>query len=89
MIVLTFFLFISTLTTCYARHIAPQIQTQYGPVQGGISQYRGVNVLEYKAIPYARPPINGNRFLPPSQPDPWQIPIDGSKYGPMCMQQGK
>ncbi|XP_074604066.1 acetylcholinesterase-like [Brevipalpus obovatus] len=88
MMALTFFLCISTFSIYSAQNVAPQIQTQYGPIQGTVSQYRGVNVLEYKGIPYARPPINEDRFLPPSQPDPWQIPIDGSKYGSMCMQQG-
>lgn len=85
--ILIFFLCASTLV--YAKHLAPQIETEYGPVQGSVSQYRGINVLEYKGIPYAKAPIGENRFLPPSKPDPWVVPIDGSEYGPMCMQQGK
>jgi len=68
---------------------APQIQTTSGPIQGSVAQYRGVNVLEYKGIPYAKAPIKERRFLPPTQPDSWIIPIDASRYGPSCMQQGK
>ncbi|XP_074596273.1 uncharacterized protein LOC141851428 [Brevipalpus obovatus] len=84
--ILIFFLGASTFVC--AKHLAPQIQTSYGPVQGSVSQYRGLNVLEYKGIPYAKAPIDKNRFLPPSEPDPWIIPIDGSEYGPPCIQQG-
>lgn len=72
-----------------SAHVAPQIRTEYGPVQGSVSQYRGIHVLEYKGIPYAKAPIGKNRFLPPSKPDPWITPIDASEYGPACIQQGK
>jgi len=81
------FLILSIAGKVISRHEAPQIETSFGPVQGIVSQYRGVNVLEYKGIPYAKAPINANRFLLPEEPDPWLIPIDASEYGPACIQQ--
>lgn len=87
-LVIFVFLFLGVINaTVTENHYAPQIQTEYGPVQGTVSQYRGVNVLEYRGIPYARPPINENRFLPPSKPDPWIIPKGGEDYGNACIQQ--
>ncbi|XP_074597659.1 cholinesterase-like [Brevipalpus obovatus] len=80
-----FLVFASSSVT--GNRVAPQIQTKYGPVQGMISQYREVNVLEYKGIPYAKAPINENRFLPPTKPDPWTIPQSGENYGNACIQQ--
>jgi para-nitrobenzyl esterase len=50
--------------------------TQYGPVRG-----TGDDVLSFKGIPYAAPPVGPNRFHPPRPPEPWTSPRDASDYG--------
>lgn len=47
----------------------PVINTKYGPVRGGASEYTdGVTV--YKGIPFAAPPTDENRWKAPSAPAP-------------------
>ncbi|TCC31484.1 carboxylesterase/lipase family protein [Kribbella sindirgiensis] len=50
--------------------------TQYGPVLG-----TGDDVLSFKGIPYAAPPVGPNRFQPPRPPEPWTSPRDSRHYG--------
>lgn len=50
--------------------------TQYGPVLGV-----GDEVLSFKGIPYAAPPVGPNRFQPPRPPEPWTSPRDARSYG--------
>ena len=65
---------------------APQIQTKNGPVRGIITEFRGIQVLNYRGIPYARPPVGKYRFLPPMKMDAWSTPINGANYGSICIQ---
>jgi para-nitrobenzyl esterase len=54
----------------------PLVTTQYGPVRG-----LDAEVLSFKGIPYAAPPVGPNRFEPPQPPEPWSSPRDASAYG--------
>lgn len=45
----------------------PQVQTQYGIVEGVREQELNV----YRGIPYAKPPINELRWCAPEKPEPW------------------
>ncbi|XP_074596428.1 para-nitrobenzyl esterase-like [Brevipalpus obovatus] len=78
---------VTIISECvFPKHPSPQVQIRDGPVRGSITEFREIKVLHFKGIPYAKPPVDKNRFLPPIKPDPWQIPINGSKYGSSCKQ---
>ena len=50
---------------------------------------RGVvegEMLAFKGIPYARPPVGALRWRPTEAAEPWQGVRDGSRYGFMCPQ---
>src|SRR5262249_56177934 len=43
-------------------------------------------MLAFKGIPYARPPVGALRWRPTEGAEPWQGVRDGSRYGSMCPQ---
>lgn len=58
------------------------VQTTSGPVVGR----RTADVLAFKAVPYAAPPVEDLRWRPPQPPQPWTEPRDASAVGPICVQ---
>lgn len=59
-----------------------RVVTGQGTVQGVV---RG-DVLEFRGIPYARPPLGELRFALPQELKPWSGILDGSAYGSACPQ---
>lgn len=65
-----------TLSLSINSKINPRIvQTRYGEVQGVIRSFdakflKPIDV--YLGIPYATPPVGGNRFSPTRAPSPWE-----------------
>jgi para-nitrobenzyl esterase len=57
-------------------------QTQSGAVQGALDG----NVLAFRGIPYAAPPIGDLRWKPPQPPLPWMGTRDASTFGNVCPQ---
>ena len=57
-------------------------QTQSGEVQGVIAG----NILAFRGIPYAAPPIGDLRWKPPQPPIPWAVTRDASTFGNVCPQ---
>lgn len=53
-----------------------------GPVRG---QQDG-DLLAFRGIPYAKPPVGPLRWRPPEPPEPWQVVRDAKQVGPMCPQ---
>src|SRR5450631_1123512 len=49
-----------------------------GKVQGSLSD----GVYAFKGIPYAAPPFNAYRFLPPQPVEPWEGVRNAFAYGP-------
>lgn len=43
------------------------VTTEYGKVQGGVSD----DVVAFKGIPFAKPPVGELRFAPPEKPEVW------------------
>jgi para-nitrobenzyl esterase len=57
-------------------------QTQSGAVQGVLD----ANVLAFRGIPYAAPPLGDLRWKPPQPPVSWTGTRDASTFGNVCTQ---
>ena len=58
------------------------VETTHGPVRG---VDRG-NVMVWKGIRYAAPPVGGLRWRAPQPPKPWTTVADASRFGAVCPQ---
>jgi para-nitrobenzyl esterase len=59
-----------------------EIELTTGEVRG---QLEG-DVLSFRGIPYAAPPVGDNRWLPPQPVDPWDEVREAIEAGPFCPQ---
>jgi len=58
-----------------------------GTLRGAMRQYDdGVQVAEYKGIPYAQPPLLQGRFAPPRPPTAWSGELDATEFRHNCIQ---
>lgn len=65
--------------------------TTSGPVQGALAPAasgdpEGRDVVVFRAIPYAAPPVGGLRWRPPHPPEPWHELRDATRIGPAAPQ---
>ena len=60
----------------------PIAVTKQGEVRG-IEKFGSLN---YRAIPYAAPPVGRLRWKPPAQPQSWDGVRDATEFGPVCPQ---
>lgn len=60
----------------------PEVGTAAGKVRG--FKQNGVHI--FKGIPYAAPPLDALRFMPPQPPAPWTGTLASLAYGPVCPQ---
>lgn len=58
------------------------VRTTSGPVRG----VRNADVISYKGVPYAAPPIGALRWQPPQPAKPWTAVRVASNYAADCMQ---
>ncbi|XP_046679564.1 esterase E4-like [Homalodisca vitripennis] len=66
----------------------PVVKTKYGCVQGIYGTTRGGRrIVEFLAIPYAKPPLNELRFKSPEPPVPWEGVRNASTEQSPCLQQ--
>jgi len=61
---------------------APAVSTAQGSIQGALID----GVIQYRGIPYAKPPVGSLRWVAPQPPDAWTGVRDGSRFGPACPQ---
>ncbi len=54
--------------------------------QGLVRGSREGDVVVYRDVPFAAPPVGPLRWLPPEPPAPWQSVRDASEFGPPCPQ---
>lgn len=59
-----------------------QTQTDAGPVRGVTEG----QLLAWRGIPFAAPPVGALRWMPPQRPQSWSTPLDASNYGNFCSQ---
>lgn len=63
------------------------IQTTVGTVNGFIDETTAAGVVQYRGIPFAEPPVNSRRWLPPiPKTYAGKTIIDGTKFGLSCPQ---
>src|SRR5262245_21394213 len=72
----------SKLAADCAASGADIVCTEQGAVRGVVEG----EMLAFKGIPYARPPVGALRWQPTEGAEPWQGVRDGSRYGSMCPQ---
>ncbi len=63
---------------------APTVRIDSGPLVGVTES----NVLVFKGVPFAAPPLGERRWKPPAPPVRWRAPRDATHYAPMCPQVG-
>ena len=60
------------------------IETHYGKVKGTLME--DFNLVSFKGIPYAKPPVGNLRWKAPQSPRRWQGVRDATQYGDECFQ---
>ena len=73
---------VATLSATCAASGSDIVCTEQGAVRGVVEG----EMLAFKGIPYARPPIGAQRWRPPDVAEPWHGVRDGRRYGSMCPQ---
>ena len=70
-------------TQLYALNIKSTVaQTESGAVQGVVVG----NLIAFRGIPYAEPPVENLRWQPPHPPLNWTGTRDASLFGSVCPQ---
>ncbi|XP_069128177.1 bile salt-activated lipase-like [Argopecten irradians] len=64
-----------------------RVHTELGDIQGLIEMIKGEAVYQFRDIPFAEPPIGSLRFKKPVAHRGWAGLLDGTRFGPSCMQQ--
>jgi para-nitrobenzyl esterase len=61
--------------------------TTSGPVRGvAVTGDHADDVVAFRGIPYAAPPVGGLRWRAPRRPSPWTAPLDATRFGPSAPQ---
>lgn len=73
---------------CLAQTPPPQDATASVTVQLPAGRLRGTggDIVAFKGIPYARPPVGELRWRAPVEPPPWDGTRDATAFGPACLQ---
>lgn len=77
-------LLLFTTTACLAYDV--ERPTRLGIVGGNRLSVLGEEVEEFRAIPYAQPPVGALRFLPPVAATPWEGTLDATSRRTGCPQ---
>ena len=61
---------------------APTIAVEEGKLRGVVED----DILVYRGIPYAAPPVGELRWRPAQKPEPWEGLREADAFGPACPQ---
>lgn len=76
------------LSACGGDSDDPEVRdTSLGIVKG--VDDRASDTLFWKGIPFARPPVGELRWKAPVEPEPWATPLDATRFGAACIQNGR
>ncbi|XP_033727702.1 uncharacterized protein LOC117317000 [Pecten maximus] len=64
----------------------PTVNTPSGPIKGVVVPALGMDIVQFRNIPFAKPPVGNLRFEKPLPVEPWTETLDGTAFGPSCMQ---
>ncbi|THY22377.1 putative liver carboxylesterase 4 [Aureobasidium pullulans] len=65
--------------------ISSHVETSYGAIRGAISDLES-DVVSYKGIPFAKPPVNDLRWRAPEPPTRWPGTLNATRFGADCAQ---
>jgi para-nitrobenzyl esterase len=60
----------------------PVVRTTQGYIKGTVEN----NIAVFKGIPYAQPPVDAGRYLPPVEHTPWKDTLNTQQFGPSASQ---
>jgi para-nitrobenzyl esterase len=60
------------------------VETSCGKLEGR----RVGSAIQWRGVPFARPPVGARRFQPPASPAPWAGVRDATRFGPASLQPG-
>ena len=63
-----------------------EVRLDSGPIRGLSEQIDGREILSFKGIPYAAPPVAELRWRAPQPVGSWEAPLDCTEFGPSCPQ---
>ena len=65
------------------------IGTKLGPIEGVETSVPGTSetCLQYRRVPFAKPPVGQLRFSKPEPYGSWKGTLDATEFGPSCVQQ--
>ncbi|OWF40146.1 acylcarnitine hydrolase-like [Mizuhopecten yessoensis] len=75
---------IIVLSVAVCSRGAPTVLTKLGEIEGIVEN----EVHQFRNIPYAKPPVGNLRFSKPQAHGPWNGVLDGTQFGPSCLQEG-
>jgi para-nitrobenzyl esterase len=88
-IVLALLVLVTGCSTATAPESAPPTSAPPDLVRTDAGELRGVvdgDVVRFKGVPYAAPPVGDLRWAPPQPVAPWEGTRDASRSGPFCAQ---
>jgi para-nitrobenzyl esterase len=62
--------------------VSTLVETQAGKLMGETCSGPGRDLVRFRGIPYAAPPVGNRRFRPPAAPEPWPGVRTASSFGP-------